>query len=113
METFVGPSRFKGTCYKATNWQSIGQTYGSGKQGKGYVYHGTVKEVYVYALVPRFRERIGCEKKFYNLFRRPSPTLKNVEDFQMILRHADWNPDIVPGVKLTETDLATFADELT
>jgi SRSO17 transposase len=112
VETFVDPSRFKGTCYKAANWQLIGQTHGSGKQGKGYVYHGAVKEVYVYALEPRFRHVIGCEQKSYTLFHRPSPTLKNVEDLKMILRHADWNPDIVPGMKLTEADLASLADEL-
>jgi SRSO17 transposase len=112
VETFVDPSRFKGTCYKAANWQFIGQTHGSGKQGKGYIYHGAVKEVSVYALEPRFRQLIGCEKKSYELFHRPSPTLKNVEDLQMILRHADWNPDIVPGMKLTEADLAVLADEL-
>lgn len=112
VETFVDPSRFKGTCYKAANWQLIGQTHGSGKQGKGYVYHGAVKEVYAYAIEPRFRHLIGCEQKSYNLFHRPSPILKKVEELQMILRHADWNPDIVPGMKLTEADLASFADEL-
>lgn len=112
LETFVDPSRFTGTCYKAANWQPIGRTYGSGKQGKGYVYHGAVKEVYVYALEPRFRHLIGCEQKPYSLFHRPSPTLTKVEDLQMILRHADWNPELVPGMKLTEADLATLADEL-
>jgi len=112
VETFVDPARFKGTCYKAANWQFIGHTHGSGKQGKGYVYHGAVKEVYIYALNPRFRYLIGCEQKSYNLFHRPSPILKKVEDLQMILRHADWHPDIVPGMKLTEADLASLADEL-
>jgi SRSO17 transposase len=112
VETFVDPSRYKGTCYRAANWQCIGHTAGSGKQGKGYVYHGSVKEVYVHTIEPRFRQLIGCQQKSYNLFHRPSPTLKKVEDLQMILRHADWNPDIVPGMKLTETDLASLADEL-
>ena len=111
-ETFVDPSRFKGTCYKAANWQFIGQTHGSGKQGKGYVYHGAVKEVYAYELEPRFRKLIGCEQKTYSLFHRPSPQTTKVEDLQMILRHADWNPDIAPGMKLTEADLALLADEL-
>ena len=47
VETFVDPARFKGTSYRSANWEYIGQTFGSGKQGKGYIYHGVVKEVYV------------------------------------------------------------------
>ncbi len=47
VETFVDPARFAGTCYRAANWRCLGQTFGSGKQGKGYVYHGAIKEVYV------------------------------------------------------------------
>lgn len=112
VETFVDPARFKGTSYRAANWEFIGQTFGSGKQGKGYVYHGCIKEVYVYALEPRFREKIGCEKKSYSLFHRPSPSNKKVEALHMILRHAGWNPDIAPWMKLTETDVELIAEEL-
>lgn len=112
LETFVDPSRYKGTCYRAANWQFIGQTAGSGKLGKGYVYHGAVKEVYLYALEPRFRKLIGCEQQPYSLFHRPSPTDKKVEDLHMILRHADWNPDIMPRMDLTESDVVVLADEL-
>lgn len=112
VETFVDPARFKGTSYRAANWQFIGQTFGSGKQGKGYVYHGCTKEVYVYVLEPRFREKLGCEKKPYSLFHRPSPSNKKVEALHMILRHAGWNPDIAPWMKLTETDVELIAKEL-
>lgn len=112
VETFVDPSRYKGTCYKAANWRFIGVSHGSGKQGKGYVYHGAVKEVYVYALEPRFRKLIGCEQKPYSLFHRPSPSDKKGEDLKMILRHADWNPNIMPHVELTEADIHALADEL-
>ena len=112
VETFVDPSRYKGTCYRAANWQFIGQTAGSGKLGKGYIYHGSIKEVYVYALEPRLRELIGCEQQPYSLFHRPSLTQKKVEELQMILRHADWNPNIMPCMKLTEADVCMLADEL-
>jgi len=112
VETFVDPARFKGTSYRAANWKFIGQTFGSGKQGKGYVYHGCIKEVYVYELDPHFREKIGCEKKTYSLFHRPSPTIRKVEALHMILRHAGWNPDIVPCMKLTEADVQLTAEEL-
>lgn len=112
VETFVDPSRYKGTCYRAANWQFIGQTAGSGKQGKGYIHHGAIKEVYVYALKPRFRKLIGCEQQSYALFQRPSPTDKKVEDLHMMLHHADWNPNIMPRMDLTESDVVVLADEL-
>jgi SRSO17 transposase len=111
-ETFVDPTRYKGTSYRAANWEFIGQTSGSGKLGKGYVYHGCIKEVYVYAIERRFREKIGCEKKTYSLFHRPSPSIKKVEALHMILRHAGWSPDIIPWMKLTETDVELIAEEL-
>jgi Druantia protein DruA len=31
LETFVEKSRFAGTCYKAANWQYLGDTQGRGK----------------------------------------------------------------------------------
>jgi hypothetical protein len=31
VETFVDPARFHGTCYRAANWQFIGQTSSHGK----------------------------------------------------------------------------------
>lgn len=112
VETFVDPARFKGTCYRAANWQFIGQSSGSGKQGKGYVYHGAIKEVYAYILESRFRKLIGCEKKSYSLFHRPSPSIQKVEDLKMILRHAKWHPDLVPCMELTESDMGLIAEEL-
>ena len=45
LETFVDSRYFEGTCYKAANWQHIGHTHGSTKQGRGYRYHGNPKEV--------------------------------------------------------------------
>ena len=112
VETFVDPRRFQGTCYKAANWQRIGQSYGSGKQGPGYIYHGSPKEVYVYVLEPRFRQLIGCQPKPCNLFHRPPPSLEKVEELKMILRQAHWNPELVPGMTLTEEDVKLMAEEL-
>src|SRR5574341_470214 len=112
VETFVDPARFAGTCYRAANWQGLGQTFGSGKQGNGYVYHGAVKAVYVYVLEPRFRHRIGCAPQPARPSHRPPPSLAKVEDLHMILRHADWHPDLVPWVTLTEADCAAIADGL-
>jgi hypothetical protein len=49
-ETFVDPRRFAGTCYRAANWQQVGQTaarrtaYANGKVAEG------PKEIYLYPL---------------------------------------------------------------
>jgi SRSO17 transposase len=112
VETFVDPARFRGTCYRAANWRALGQTAGHGKQGLGYVYHGAIKEVYVYVLAPRFRHRIGCHPQPYCPSHRPPPTPQKVEDLHMILRHAGWSPDLVPEVTLTDADCAALADAL-
>ncbi|MBI4737075.1 MAG: IS701 family transposase, partial [candidate division NC10 bacterium] len=112
VETFVDPARFAGTCYRAANWQRLGPTFGSGTQGRWSVYHGSVKEVYVYALEPRFRQLLGCEQQADRPSHRPPPTLKKVEDLHMILRHADWHPELVPWMTLTEAEVAGIADEL-
>jgi SRSO17 transposase len=110
VETFVDPSRFKGTCYRAANFIRLGPTFGSGKMKKGYVYHGVTKEVYLYVLDRSFRSRIGCVQKV-RLFHRPSPLL-SVEALAMILRHAGWHPLAMPSVELTESDVERIAKEL-
>jgi hypothetical protein len=58
LESFVDPSRFRGTCYRAANWVYLGQSRGFSKRGNGYVAHGQAKDVYVYPLVSDFRERL-------------------------------------------------------
>lgn len=51
VETFVDPERFKGTCYRAANWQALGRTQGFARRGQDY-YTDTQhpKELWVYAL---------------------------------------------------------------
>lgn len=43
VETFVDPSRFAGTCYKAAGWTPLGQTKGFSKNAKQYWHHGNTK----------------------------------------------------------------------
>jgi SRSO17 transposase len=112
VETFVDPARFRGTCYRAANWHALGQTSGHGKQGPGYVYHGALKEVYAYGLAPRFRHWIGCHQQPYRPSHRPPPSRAKEEDLQMILRHTGWAPDLVPGMTLTDAEVAQLADAL-
>jgi SRSO17 transposase len=112
LETFVDPSRFQGTSYKAANWKHIGQTNGFGKQGRGYVRHGAVKEVYVYVLEPRFREIIGCQQKSSEPFHRPPQTQRKVEELGMILEHCQWHPDLTAQMEIDEEGVETMAQEL-
>ena len=114
LETFVDPRFFKATSYKAANWQFLGKSFGSTKQGTGYVYHGVPKEVYVYVLNKNFRHRIGCIQKPCDLFHRPPQqhSLKKVEDLHMLLQHSQWHPELIARMDLTEADLSTMADEL-
>lgn len=49
-ETFVDPVRFRGTCYRAANWQHLGQTAGRSKRGNNYLHGGTKKLLFVYPL---------------------------------------------------------------
>lgn len=55
-ETFVDESRFKGTCYKASNWQHVGYTEGYSRSNRSYYHHGQVKAVYLYSLCKKGRE---------------------------------------------------------
>ena len=50
-ETFVDPSRFAGTVYRAANWRMVGHTLGFRRRGHGYDEASTPKCVFVYPLV--------------------------------------------------------------
>lgn len=56
VETFVDESRFKGTCYKASNWKHVGYTQGYSRSNTRYYHHGQVKAVYIYSLCKKGRE---------------------------------------------------------
>ncbi len=49
-ETFVDFSRYKGTCYRASNWRCLGVTKGYSKNGRYYYENGNPKGVFVYPL---------------------------------------------------------------
>lgn len=59
LETFVDPSLFKGTCYRAANWVYLGLTTGRGKDDQTMKQNRTLKEVLGYPLRRRFRELLG------------------------------------------------------
>lgn len=61
METFVDPAQYRGTCYRASGWQLLGQTTGRGLARAGKQYQSTGKLIYVRPLVERFREFLCSE----------------------------------------------------
>lgn len=55
LETFVEIPRHKGTCYKAANWQCVGQTKGRGKKSTSHTPTLPTKTIWLYPLRPDFR----------------------------------------------------------
>ncbi|MGO9120346.1 MAG: Druantia anti-phage system protein DruA [Desulfomonilaceae bacterium] len=58
LETFVNAERFKGTCYRASNWIHLGQTTGRGKDDLTHKPNRSIKDVWGYALDRSFREKL-------------------------------------------------------
>lgn len=58
-ETFVDPTRFSGTCYRAANWELLGETRGFGKKNGEWIEHGIPKLVFVYPLWRRACDRLS------------------------------------------------------
>jgi hypothetical protein len=59
-ETFVDPTRFRGTCYRAANWLALGGTQGAGKHGNQYQRHGVPKLLFVYPLARQARAQLAA-----------------------------------------------------
>jgi len=59
LETFVELGRFRGASYRAANWKRVGITAGMGRNSKtGTVGELPLKDIYVYPLHKRFREKL-------------------------------------------------------
>jgi hypothetical protein len=60
VETFVERERFTGGAYQAANWVRVGQTKGRSRQDRsdGSPHQLPIKDIYLYPLHPRFRERL-------------------------------------------------------
>ncbi len=59
LESFVEPSRFRGTCYRASNWRFLGLTTGRGKDAPTHEPNRSLKEILGYPLTKRFRELLA------------------------------------------------------
>ena len=63
-ETFVDPSRYRGTCYRASNWTYLGMTTGRGKDAQTKQPNRSLKQVLGYPLVKDFRRRLSETASF-------------------------------------------------
>jgi hypothetical protein len=59
LETFVDTSRFRGTCYRAANWQVIGTTAGRGHRAPTLEQTRPRKQMLGLPLHRRFREMLS------------------------------------------------------
>ena len=63
VETFVDPTRFHGTVYRAANWIEVGRTRGFRRQRRGYSYrqHAVPKRVFVHPLSRTAQARLRAD----------------------------------------------------
>lgn len=85
LETFVDPSKYKGTCYKASNWQCIGKTSDSKFRNKSYEL--VQKDVYIYPLCADDDARAALmdKKKSPSQKAQPFKTANIAKDSQVYL----------------------------
>ena len=57
LETFVD-RRFRGTCYRAAGWVRLGETQGRTRNDRKHSIQVSVKDVYLYPLIPNFRQEL-------------------------------------------------------
>ena len=62
LTTFVDTERFTGGCYRAANWQYLGETTGRGKNDQTKRANRSIKAVWGYPLRKDFRRRLCGEK---------------------------------------------------
>jgi hypothetical protein len=61
LETFIDVGRYRGTCYRAANWVSVGVTTGRGKNDLTHKQNRPIKEILVYPVHKNFRALLQSE----------------------------------------------------
>lgn len=72
VETFVDPSRFKGTCYRAANWIKLGETAGRGTPYPNGKVSDCKKMIFAYPLCSDWRNVLATEPP-PGLWKKPRP----------------------------------------
>lgn len=63
VETFIDRRRHRGGCYRAANWQYVGDTAGRGRNDRHHERSAGVKAVYVYPLARDWRHRLAAPEQ--------------------------------------------------
>ena len=87
VETFVDREKYLGTCCAAANWTYLGVTKGYSRQGNTFVYHGQIKDIYVYI----------TDRSFAKEFRPDLKRLRNGrEELEAMINGTPfWYPSIL------------------
>lgn len=109
-ETFIDPRYFHGSCYKAANWQKVGESKGYGKTRNKYEYHGQIKEVYIYVVKPNFRTIIGCDGSSFS--QKLKAMKQREERTAMILQNMDYHPELIDWQGLIPDVISQLSEEL-
>jgi hypothetical protein len=95
LETYVDRSRYRGTCYRAANWQLVGRTKGRGRQDQGHRCRLAEKDVYIYALCREVRQRLCAADT------RMAPAAEKIRR-----EAADWVEEELGGAQLGDQRLS-------
>lgn len=76
IETFVDPTHFAGTCYRAANWQFLGHTQGRGRLAPDHRPRLSRKEIFVYPLQADWQQRLTSAPRTVELKKRYRNDLK-------------------------------------
>lgn len=64
LESFVEVNRYRGTCYRASNWESVGFTKGRGRQDREKLKELSIKEIFLYPLGKEWRSALFGSSSF-------------------------------------------------
>lgn len=62
LESFVDPSQYRGTCYRAAGWEVLGHTSGRGLARPGKTYRSSPKLIFVKPLQAEFRHLLCSDQ---------------------------------------------------
>lgn len=112
-ETFIDPTRFSGTCYKAANWKRLGLTQGYSKIRGGYTYHGNRKEVFIYVIKKDFRNALHITSPWAPKKARPMSVLDRLQEVRtMTFQNLNFNPDLIDDTIWSDELFENIAEEL-
>jgi hypothetical protein len=81
LETFVDETKYSGVCYRAANWQRLGETSGRGRNdAKGTADNGR-KGIYVYPLDREWQAQLCDQPK--QIFRMPKTAHDDDKDWEV------------------------------